>query len=74
MTIVCDICGNDAQQAGGKPVKVVILPAEVRWQEAPNPRAALALVRKARAEGIRPKAEHVLCCRCAQGAGFPAAE
>lgn len=66
LTIICDICGNDAQQAGGKPIKVVSMPAEVRWQEAPNPQAALALVRKARAQGVAPQTERVLCRRCWQ--------
>jgi hypothetical protein len=60
----CAACGEDVQQVGGKPVKVVSLPAEVRWQEARTPAAALAIVRKARAEGIQPKAVRVLCCRC----------
>jgi hypothetical protein len=66
----CAACGEDLQQVSGKPVRLVSLPAEVRWQEAPTPEAALALVRKARAEGVRPKAEHVLCRRCAAGLGL----
>jgi hypothetical protein len=64
-TQVCAACGDDVQQAGGKPVKIVSLPAEVRWQEAPTPQAAWALVRKARAQGIS-QTEHVLCSRCAR--------
>jgi hypothetical protein len=66
---VCATCGDDVQQAGGKPVKLMSLPG-VRWSEAPNPRAAWALVRKARAEGVQPKVEHVLCRRCARLAGL----
>jgi hypothetical protein len=62
----CAACGNDVQRAGGKSVRLVSMPAEVRWQKAGNPRAALALVREARAKGIRPKSERVLCSRCAQ--------
>jgi hypothetical protein len=62
--VVCAVCG-DVRQAGGKPVKMMSLPAEVRWQEAPNPQAAWALVRKARAKGIS-QTEHVLCSRCAR--------
>ena len=61
--ICCAACGNDVQQAGGKPVKVVTLPG-VDWSKAPNPQAAWAIVRKAQAEG-RPQVERVLCCRCA---------
>jgi hypothetical protein len=68
--IICTACGNDLQKSDDKPVKVLALPAEVRWQEAPNPRAALALVRKARAEGIKPKLEQVLCRPCARLAGL----
>jgi hypothetical protein len=67
--VICATCGCDVQQAGGKPVKMVSLPAEVRWQEAPNPQAALALVREARAQGVS-QTETVLCRRCARLAGL----
>jgi hypothetical protein len=63
----CAACGEDLQQIGGKPVRLVSLPAEVRWQEAPTPQAALALVKKARAQGVS-QTERVLCCRCARHA------
>jgi hypothetical protein len=62
---ICTACGDDA---GDKPVKLMSLPG-VRWSEAPNPRAAWALVRKARAEGVQPKVEQVLCARCARHLG-----
>jgi hypothetical protein len=64
--VACATCGDDVQQAGGKPVKLVSLPAEVRWQ---NPRAAWALVREARAQGVS-QTETVLCRRCARLAGL----
>ena len=60
----CAACGEDVQQAGGKPVKVVSLPG-VDWSKAPNPRAAWAIVRKAQAEGVQ-QVEHTLGRRCAQ--------
>jgi hypothetical protein len=68
----CNVCGDDVQHAGGKPIRAVTLPAEVaeRVFAAPNPRAALALWREARAQEVKPSTEHVLCRRCAQTAGL----
>jgi hypothetical protein len=64
----CAVCGEDLQQVGGKPVRLVSLPAEVRWQEAPTPQAALALVRKARTRAsLKPSG---LCSRCARHAAI----
>jgi hypothetical protein len=62
--VICTVCGDDVQQADGHPVKIRVLPAELRWQEAPTPQDAIARVRKALATG--PKFERVLCARCAR--------